>query len=384
LTVPASLRRRALVQGTFDPAHTRNRMLLDLLATAGWQTTVARQDVWGSDRVSTVRGDRLGLVRRAVAGYARLVVYAMTAPRPDAVVVLYPGHVDMLVLAPIWRLRRVPVVFDPLLSLYDTAVADRRLVRSGSLRARVLAAIDRLAFALADVVVVDTPEVGAFYADRLGLRADKQVVIWPGTDAERLGATSTGGGEPRRVLFHGNYIPLHGIATIVRAAALLRDAGVAVDFRLVGSGQDRPAIEALIAKLGDLPHLTLVDPMPLERIGDEIRAASICLGIFGTSEKARRVVPFKVFEYLALGRPVITGDSPAARAALGDDVVRVPPGDPSELAAAVRALLDDVDRRDRLGRAGAARFAARFSVEAQAANLRAALDRLTRQVPVAA
>ena len=43
--------------------------------------------------------------------------------------------------------------------------------------------------------------------------------------------------------------------------------------------------------------------MPLEDLHGEICAAGICLGIFGTSAKADRVVPFKVFECLAMGRP---------------------------------------------------------------------------------
>ena len=136
--------------------------------------------------------------------------------------------------------------------------------------------------------------------------------------------STTARAEPR-VLFHGSFIPLHGVETIVRAATLLADTDL--QFRVVGDGRPTyAAVEALIRELGGVPNLTLVDRMSLEGIGDEIRAASLCLGIFGTTPKAGRVVPFKVFEYMALRRPVVTGDTPAARHALGDDVVLVPPG----------------------------------------------------------
>ena len=124
--------------------------------------------------------------------------------------------------------------------------------------------------------------------------------------------------------------------------------------------------------------------MPLEGIGDEIRAASLCLGIFGTTPKAGRVVPFKVFEYMALRRPVVTGDTPAARHALGDDVVLVPPGDAPALAAAIRALMADADRRRRLGDAAGDRFAQRFSTAAQVATLQSSLARVTGRERVAA
>jgi glycosyltransferase involved in cell wall biosynthesis len=330
--------------------------------------------VWGHDRFTTVRGSRARLALRALRSYARLVLQAAVVPRPDAVVVLYPGHVDMLLLAPIWKLRGVPVVFDPLVSLRDTVVTDRAMVRAGSLPARIVAGVDRVAFALADLVVVDTPEVAAFYRERFGLRSSRTVVIWPGTDTETLGPPAADTGDDGRVMFHGNFIPLHGIETIVRAAALLADTDV--EIRVIGGGQERPAVEALVRELGGVPRLTLVDAMPLRGIGDEIRAASVCLGIFGTKPKTGRVVPFKVFEYMALARPIVTADTPAARDALGDDAVLVPPGDAPALADAIRALLVDVDRRRRLGRAAGTRFANRYSTTAQAPTLRASLDRL--------
>jgi glycosyltransferase involved in cell wall biosynthesis len=382
LTGSSSPRPRALVHGTFDASHTRNRMMVALLAAAGWEPTVLRREVWGADRFAAVHTNRARLALRAARSYGRLALQAAVVRRPDAVVILYPGHVDMLVLAPIWKLRRVPVVFDPLVSLHDTVVSDRALVRAGTWRARIVAGVDRLLFALADVVVVDTPEVGAFYAEHFGLDVDRTVVISPGADTDALGPPAADSGGPKRVVFHGTYIPLHGIDTIVRAAALLADTGVEV--RIIGSGQERPAVEALLRELGGVPQVTLLDRMPPARIGDEIRAASVCLGIFGTRAKTARVVPFKVFEYMALARPVVTADTPAARAALGDDVVFVPPGDAPALAAAIRALLGDDDRRRRLGRAAEARFAARFSIAAQAPTMRASLERLTDRARVAA
>jgi len=62
----------------------------------------------------------------------------------------------------------------------------------------------------------------------------------------------------------------------------------------------------------------------------------------------------------------------------------VPPGDAPALAAAIRALMADADRRRRLGDAAGDRFAQRFSTAAQVATLQSSLARVTGRERVAA
>ena len=82
----------------------------------------------------------------------------------------------------------------------------------------------------------------------------------------------------------------------------------------------------------------------------------MCLGIFGTGDKAQRVVPNKVFQGAAAGCAIVTSDTAPQRRALGEAAVLVPPGDPGELAGALRQLAADraalarLRRRPRAGR----------------------------------
>jgi glycosyltransferase involved in cell wall biosynthesis len=260
----------------------------------------------------------------------------------DAVVVGYPGHVD------VFTARRacpnVPLVLNPLVSLTDTFVHDRRRFAPGSLAARTLAAIDRRAFRSADVVVADTAAHAELFAT---LGAQRVEVCFVGAD-ERVFFP---GSERREqtALFVGKLIPLHGVATILAAAAFAPD----VPFRIVGSGQLQPLLASTPANVEWVPWIEYA------RLGDEYRRAGCALGIFGSSAKAARVVPNKAFQALACGTPLVTADTPAARELLrdGESALLVPAGDAPTLADAIQSAIGD----ERLGQGGQAAFRERAS-----------------------
>src|SRR5262249_54465318 len=72
-----------------------------------------------------------------------------------------------------------------------------------------------------------------------------------------------------------------------------------------------------------------------------LHGCGCALGIFGTTAKARRVIPNKVFQALACGAPVITGDTQAMHELGEGATLLVPPGDPDALANAVPRLSHD-------------------------------------------
>jgi glycosyltransferase involved in cell wall biosynthesis len=69
-----------------------------------------------------------------------------------------------------------------------------------------------------------------------------------------------------------------------------------------------------------------------------VASHDVCLGIFGTGDKALRVVPNKVFQGAAAGCAIVTSDTAPQRRALAEAAILVPPGDPDALAAALLRL----------------------------------------------
>jgi glycosyltransferase involved in cell wall biosynthesis len=327
--------------------------VISCLRRAGVEVAERHVPVWEGREHKWSAG--AGTAVRLAAAEARL----LRRPREpfDAVVVGYPGHLDLPAARRAARGR--PVVFNPLVSLADTLIADRGRFRPGSLPARALAAVDRRAFRAADLVVADTAAHAEHLARATG--AGRIEVCFVGAE-ERV---FTPGWQPEpefTALFVGKLIPLHGLETILAAARLAPE----LRFRVVGSGQldrlldDRP------------PNVEHVPWVEYERLPSELHRASCALGIFGTSGKAARVIPNKAYQALACGTPLVTADTPAACELLrdGESALLVPAGDPEALAAALCRLAGDRALADTLSAGGLAAYRAHASEDVLGARWR--------------
>jgi glycosyltransferase involved in cell wall biosynthesis len=325
--------------GTYERAYPRNAQVISCLRSAGVEVEEEHVAIWDDLRAGWSAG--LGRALRLAAAEAQLLT---RRPRGfDAFVVGYPGHFDLPAARRAARGR--PVVFNPLVSLADTLVSDRGRFRPGSPAARVLERIDRSAFRSADLVVADTGAHAQFLGQLTG-RDDIAVCLVGAED--RL---FTAGWEPRTpftALFVGKLIPLQGVETILAAAHAVPD----IRFRVVGSGQ----LDGLLAdRPPNVEHVPWID---YERLPAEVRAAGCALGIFGTTAKARRVIPNKAFQALACGAPLITADTPAVHELLvdGESALLVPPGDAGALAAAIQRLAADGELARRIAAGGRAAY----------------------------
>jgi glycosyltransferase involved in cell wall biosynthesis len=346
--------RRVAVFGTGDAATPRARLLMDAAGAAGFEVVECRHDVWGGLRDKALARSRVVLrcVGAAIIAYPALVWRYVRLPRHDAVLVLHPGWSDVLVLWPFAHLRRVPIVADMFLPLYETIVEDRRLLRVGSLRARLLAAYEWLVCHAVDHLVLDSKAHASYLQERCGLPLSRVARVFVGAEDKWFKPQRARARPPGRfvVLFYGQFVPLQGVDVIVESARLLAEAGEDIEFVVAGTGQDAMRIDARLRELA-LANVRRVAWIPYEELASWIAQADVCLGVFGMSGKAARVIPNKVFQALACRRPIITRDGPAIRELVGpSDAVRlIPPGDPNALASAVldlRRAPEDAIRRD--------------------------------------
>jgi len=324
---------RVQVFGAFDRRYARNRVLrtglrrlgvqIDLCTTPAWQNSLLRYPVL--------------LARHARRAHC------------DALLVPEFRHKDVPLARLLATISRASLVVDPLVSRYDTRVHDWGNVSETSISAAHSRRVDRAAVRFADLLLCDTAQHAAYFAHAYRVPSERCAVVPVGFDDVVFQPQPEPALQPFRVAFYGSFLPLHGVEIIVEAARLVQKEGVR--FLLVGTGQTFDVVQrardqgVVVETSSTLPPVELVQ---------RLKQAHVLLGIFGTTPKAARVVPNKIFQGLALGRAVVTADTPAIEEFFtpGRHLWTVPPGDPEALAAAILRLRGDVPLRKRLAEQG--------------------------------
>jgi glycosyltransferase involved in cell wall biosynthesis len=332
-----------VVAGTYDREKHRARILLAGMRSNGVAVHEVNVPAWTGvrDKGTLSRIQQLAAACRLAIAWPRLIRGYMRAPRHKVLLVPYPGVFEVLLLSPFAKLRGARIAWDLFISPWDTIVHDRRSHAWWHPLPLLLYAAEWIAARVATWLFLDT--------DAHARRIERTLALSPG----RIGCVPLGTdpvqfpprpdpplmAAPLRVLFYGQYIPLHGLETIVEAAHLLELRGVPVKWLLAGAGQEEPRVTAMIVHRG-VNTVEQVGWVPLDRLPALINGSDVGLGIFGITEKAHTVIPNKVYELAATQTPIVTGDTPALREfAPGHPwVIRTKPGDATALADAVERL----------------------------------------------
>ncbi len=319
--------------GIYNPGYSRNRVLKSAFEKNGFEVA----EVFVDPRQNPGFKKYTSLFK---------LYQSIKNEKFEHILVCYPGH-SIVWLARILFGKRI--VFDAFLSLYDANVNDRKLYSIYHPKAWYDWFLDWSSNHLANRILIDTYEHGKYLSRTFYIPRKKIIRVPVSTDEtvfyphERHSSKN-----PCTIHFHGTYIPLQGVRYILDAARILENEGVI--FKLVGQGQEYVSMTAYARNLG-LKNVEFIDKVSLDQLPFFIAEADICLGIFGITEKAMRVIPNKVYECAAMGKPVITADSPAVREVFTSElnVILCSPGDGKSIAEAILKLKSNPQKMDRIG-----------------------------------
>jgi len=283
----------------------------------------------------------------------------------DLVFIGFYGHIILRLLSPFIR---QPLLFDAFISNYDTLCFDRNLFEPDSILGRATFWLDQANGKRATHLLLDTTEHAEYFVDTFDLNSEKISVLPVGCrddiftpdilspqipNQPQNGLSHAAADKSRtRVLYYCTYLPLHGVETILNAAKMLETEPI--DLYLIGDG---PLFQQMTKRARQLAlqNLTFQPPMPITDLAVEIVRADICLGgHFGESGKAGRVIPGKIYQILAMGRPTIATNTPANSRFLchGTNALLIPSNDAPSLSNAIKRLHCDGTLRRKIANGG--------------------------------
>jgi glycosyltransferase involved in cell wall biosynthesis len=305
--------------------------------------------------LSPAAGNGLGYLREYGVAFwqtAKLGLRLGSRRRFDIVQACNPPDFLLLSVLPL-KLRGARFIFDHhdlVPELYLSRFKNRRNLLY--LTTRLL---EWTTFRLADVVISTNESYRAVALSR-GRRAPEDVfVVRSAPDLTRFRQTEPDPelkrGKDFLLVYLGVMGPQDGVDHALHALAFLKEHRQDWHATFVGDGDARPAMLRLATDLG-LSDVEFVGRIPDDELACVLSTADICLAPDPKNPLNDLSTMNKIVEYMAIGRPIVSYDLTEARVSAGEAALYAQPNSERSFAAAIAELLDDPERRARMGAAG--------------------------------
>jgi len=209
-----------------------------------------------------------------------------------------------------------------------------------------------------DHIIVVTSAFKREIISKWGIAAAKISVVHNGVETEIFNPKGSSNNVENEfavdgnflVSYIGNYGWAQGLKTIIETAELLSQEFSDIVFLFVGAGADEKLLRSQVTEKG-LVNVRFLSQQPRENIPGLIRASDICLVPLRKAEVFESVIPSKMLEFMACGRPVVLGVDGQARLILESarGGVFVEPENSAEYAQAIRELYHNPILREQFG-----------------------------------
>ena len=347
--------------GTYRANYTRNQILIAGLNTReNVELMECHATLWHGidDRVEQASGGwrKPRFWGRVLTTYWQLFRAHNKTGAYDVMLVGYPGQFDSYLGRLLsWR-RGKPMALDILMSLHLVA-EERGLTRKSPFTGRLIFFLEKGGLKLPNMLISENSSYENYYIRKYHLSPEKFQRVPHGAD-DRIFHPRPIQPDPDsfRVTYHGTYLPSHGLDAIIGAALRLSDRDD-IHFHFFGSGPEKARVQQ-IAAVNSLKNVTFHGFVSQDELLDNLARSQICLGVFGETKQSHYTIQNKVWEGLAMGRAVISGDSQVVRESLLDrqQIYLVERNNPQALADAIITLQLDPELREGMAQAGYERF----------------------------
>ncbi|NMN96671.1 glycosyltransferase family 4 protein [Antrihabitans stalactiti] len=233
-----------------------------------------------------------------------------------------------------------------------------RFTRGGSVLFWLTRIVERLTYATATAVISTNESYRQVAIKRGKVAPDKVTVVRSAPDLSRFlqrePDPSLRGGKPFLAAYLGVMGPQDGVDYALRAIAHLRNEIGRDDIQYIfmGSGDAFDEMVELSKELGIADVVEFTGRVPDEYVQTCLSTADVCLSPDPLNPLNDVSTMNKVVEYMAMGRPLVSFELVEARVSAGDAAIYVESNDVAAFARGINELLDDPDRRSRMGAIG--------------------------------
>lgn len=181
---------------------------------------------------------------------------------------------------------------------------------------RLLRLVERWSLGLADSVITVNRACAKLFASR-SCPLNKITVVMNSPDEGIFRFRASGsdpsptGTKPFVIMYHGSLVERNGLALAVEAFAKVRSSVPSAELRIYGSRNAfLERVMESVREQGLENCVRYLGPKPLEQIVDAIEACNVGIIPNQRSIFAELNTPTRIFEYLALGKPVVAPNAP--------------------------------------------------------------------------
>jgi glycosyltransferase involved in cell wall biosynthesis len=223
---------------------------------------------------------------------------------------------------------------------------------------RLLRRLERWTFRAADVSIATNESYRRIAIERGGMDSSRVFVVRSGPDLSRIQKVPSNPAIRRGKRYLVGYVGVigkqEGLDLLLESVAYIRrERGRDdVQFAIVGSGTELPALKELSSRLGVDDCVEFLGRVSDRELWEVLETSDVCVNPDRANEMNDKSTMNKIIEYMAVGKPIVQFDLTEGRFSAADASLYARPNDTRDFGDKLCQLLDDDELRESMGRAG--------------------------------
>lgn len=238
---------------------------------------------------------------------------------------------------------------------------------------KLMLALERWTFYFSDYSIATNESYKAIAISRGHKSPDKVQVVRSGPSLKRLKLMPANNSHKRGKKYLVGYVGVigeqEGLDLLLEAAQILNKRGESIQYAIVGGGTDLDKIKALSKSMGLSNNVHFYGRVSDDEMMDVLNSCDICVNPDKPTKMNELSTMNKIMEYMALKKPIVQFDLKEGRASAKEASLYADKDSIEDFAEKMSELLNDPQKRDKMGKFGYERVLNELSWDHERKNL---------------